>query len=700
MEIQTILLILFRRKWIIIQAFVLILLSTVVSTSFLKPQYETSAKLIIESSDAASSVLEGIGLSSISSMLPSMSSDTTMQNNINLLTVDPIVERVVSLLQLRDRSGELYDAESLLHSNKIISAVFPRPHVEITELKETDIMQITTTATRPEVASRMANTFADIFIKTSLKRTNEEYRNAKIFIEEQLGLAKKQYMNALQEVKRYKLQEHTIDIGIEAKIALEKWAELMKEKEDNIIDLSEVNARISTLKQQLLFQDETAVSESAISNNPQIERIKRTLTDLELELVEALTEKTQNHIDVIKIKEKIKEIKQELKKEMLIRRDSSEELQKLEGDLAALEIHLPGVNKDIEKYSALLLSLPDKELAMAQLNLKISASQELYKSLLESLYQVGVAEAMAIGEIRLIEPAAVPALNDPVSPNSVLNILLGAFVGLIFGLALAMLVDYLDDTFKTPDDVKRYTDTIIFATIPKLGKNDTALIYNRDPKDPISESYRTLRNSIRFSSLDKPVKRLLVTSSLEGEGKSTIAANYAISLSNTDKRVLLIDLDFRRPSVHRKFSCSNNTGVTSLLSTGTNLEDVVQRTDCENLDILTSGPLPPDPGRLIESEAMAELIGKLADQYEYVVLDTPPLLVANDAIVLNDSADASVLVMECDKISQRAWLRTQELLENARMSPLGVVFNKFNQVQRGSYYYYHYKNEYTEGKNT
>lgn len=694
MELRKIWEIIWRRRWIIIQTFLIISLTAIIGSYLVTPIYETSAKVLIETPDTASSLLASIGLRDFSPLVTR--SETEIETNIALATVDSVLNTVISKLQLKDDEGNLMKPSELQSSSIILSTIFPKPHVELDQIEDTDLLEIKARSPDPKEAAMIANTLAEVYVEENLKWRRVEYRSARTFIEEQIKVAKADYLKTLEEIKKFKIQEKTVDLEIETKVAIDKMAELMKEKEDNVIDIYETRAKIETLKAQLSRQSEMMVSSSTMAENPQIEDLKKKITDLELQLVEALTEKTPYHPDVIALKEKIKKAREELRREVDIFGELSQDLQTLERELAALEAHLKCINADIDRYLSLLYTIPDKAFTQSQLELKLSASQELYSSLLEYLYQVGVAEAMTLSGIRLVEAATEPDIDEPESPNKALNGFIGSFLGLMFAFGLAFLVDYLDDTIKSPDEAKGH-DLTLLGTIPKFRRRESPIISNRDPKDPICESYRTVRNSIKFASLDKPVNSLLITSSLEGEGKTTTVINLAISITREEKQVLVMDTDLRRPEIHKTFGLPNSMGITNILAGEARIEEAIKKTDIEGLSVLTSGPIPPDPGRIVESEKMRQLIKDVSQRYDFVILDTPPVLIANDAIVLTGYVDGVVLILESRKITSPALSQARELLKQAHIQPIGTILNKF-RIERGGYYYYYYKSSYYKGK--
>jgi capsular exopolysaccharide synthesis family protein len=684
MELKIIWEIILRRKWIIIQAFLIISLTAIIGSLLLPPVYETSAKVYAKTSDTTSSLLSSIGLQGV---MTAGKQEVKTETRMELAIVNPVLEEVISRLQLRTKNGTLMKPSELKKSKLITSSIFPQPYVELEIVEDTVLIEITAQSPDAEEAAMIANTLAGVYIEHNLGEMKEEYRNAKGFIEDQIKLTKSDYFNVLNEIKQFKLAEDTVDLAMETRVAIEAMADLMKKKEDNIIDISDTRAKIETLNTQLSKQGETVVSSSAISENPQIEMLKKTLADLELELAGMMTEKRPDHPDVAAINEKIARTRAELKTEIGVFQETSTTLQDFERELAALEAQRKNIDTNIKSHVSLLRAMPHKVFRESQLELKYNVSQDLYSSLLENLYQIGIAEAMAISNIRLVEPAIAPEIDKPESPKKILNGIMGIFLGLMFGFGLGFLVDYLDDTIKTPDEAKEQGLTLL-GSVPKFRRSDDSIISQRDPKDPISEAYRTVRNSIKFVILDKPAKSFLVTSSNEGEGKSVSAANLGISIAYEGKKVLIIDTDLRRPTIHELFEVSNSIGITTVLAKEARAADAIIKTEIEGLSILASGPIPPDPGGMVESEKMRQLVKDLTQQYDIVILDSPPVLVANDAIILAGYVDSSVFIIESGRTTRRALFQAKDLLKQARIQPAGMLLNKLKTGRSGYYSYY------------
>lgn len=224
------------------------------------------------------------------------------------------------------------------------------------------------------------------------------------------------------------------------------------------------------------------------------------------------------------------------------------------------------------------------------------------------------------------------------------------------------------------------------------------IILKKDPKSPISEAYRTLRTNIQFASFDKEVKVILVTSSGPSEGKTTTSSNLAYTLSETSKKVLLVDCDLRKPKIHKIFKISNQIGLSNILIEDYNLSSAVKQAD-SSLYILTAGTLPPNPVEMLSSKKMSDFIEKVKDEYDYIILDTPPVVSVTDAQILSTMADGVILVVSSGEANKEAAIRAKELLLNVNAKILGVVLNKLDIASKGGYgyrYYYYYSED--EGK--
>ena len=340
--------------------------------------------------------------------------------------------------------------------------------------------------------------------------------------------------------------------------------------------------------------------------------------------------------------------------------------------------------------------------------------QNTYILLTQKLEETKIAEAGQRETIRVVDPAIEP--EYPISPRKRLNLLLGAIVGLGLGIGLTFLMEFFDDSIKNPDELERMGFPIL-AIIPEIssdeipkqkvsvnGNNEVVegqaiesrLITHFDPKSPISEAYRTLRTNIQFQNLRNSETTLLVTSSAPKEGKSTTLANLAITMAQMGSRTLLVDTDLRRPVIHSIFNLKKDKGITNFLMGKLKFEDVIKTTIVDNLYVVTSGPLPPNPSELLASDEMDAFIQLAKDNFDIVLFDSPPVIAVTDAAILSTKIDGVVLVIRAHQTQKNAVKRAKTLMDNVNARIIGCLLNSVN-IERayGSYYYYYYYHYYS-----
>ncbi len=328
---------------------------------------------------------------------------------------------------------------------------------------------------------------------------------------------------------------------------------------------------------------------------------------------------------------------------------------------------------------------------LSRLQTALTQYQNSYASLLKSYEEVRVAEAQALDNIIVDEPALLP--KEPVKPKKGLNTLLAAVVGAMLAVGVAFLMEYLDDTIKSPEDVRQSLGVAPLGAISRIRSRngESPLVAATQPRSPISEAYRILRTNLQFSSLDKPLKTLLVTSANPTEGKSTTAANLAVVMAQAGLSVIVVDSDLRRPTLHKVFGLSNSCGLTTaLLQESRALDGCLQQTNVEHLRVLTSGPLPPNPSELLGSQRMRHLIEQLKKEADAIVFDSPPALAVTDAAVLSNEVDGVLLVVDAGQTRREFAQHARETLVGVGATVLGVALNKLSERAAGSYYYYYY----------
>lgn len=365
------------------------------------------------------------------------------------------------------------------------------------------------------------------------------------------------------------------------------------------------------------------------------------------------------------------------------------------------------IQTDIDSTAAALdaarasstLPAEGRQAEIARLESVLATYRTSYVSILKSYEDLRVSEARSTDSIIVAEPAVLP--TRPVRPNKATNTLLAAVVGAMLAVGTAFLIEYLDDTIKSPEDVQRALNIStlgMIARIHPLVKPGDALIAAAHPKSSIAEAYRVLRTNIQFAALGNPATSLLVTSSGPQEGKTTTVANLGVVMAQAGMRTLVVDTDLRRPNLHKLFAVPNRRGLTTLLLA--DAPDVVgeaQVTSVPNLSVLPTGPQPPNPAELLASKKMDALIDDMKRCYEAVLFDSPPVLAVADAAILAAKIHEVVLVVEPGRTRSDAARRATEALANTGAKFLGVVFNRLTLRRSGYGYYYYYYSYSSDG---
>lgn len=338
---------------------------------------------------------------------------------------------------------------------------------------------------------------------------------------------------------------------------------------------------------------------------------------------------------------------------------------------------------------------------IAVLQSDLGQYQATFAQLLRSQQEMTLSETRAMNAVRLAEAAIEPAL--PVRPQVGLNTIVAAIVGLILAAGFVVLVEYIDDTVRTPEAVESATGLHTLGAVALVPETDSIpgsdrlrLVADTETKSPVAESFRILRTNVEFAQVDRACRKLMITSPSQGEGKSTIAVNFAAVVAQTGKRVLLVDCDLRRPSLHRTFRWENQQGLTNLLVRGNvDWHAVTRQSAIPNLSVILSGPVPPNPSELLGSSRFASVIDELASEFDLVILDTPPTIAVSDPMVMAPVADGVIVVVDAGRTSADLLRRTRDSLQRAGANVLGVVLNKLTE-RSGAYYYRYYYAYYGE----
>ena len=330
--------------------------------------------------------------------------------------------------------------------------------------------------------------------------------------------------------------------------------------------------------------------------------------------------------------------------------------------------------------------LDPKSVEWTQLNNQVTLAQN-------SLAAVQLSKAQSSTNVIVIENPEMP--TSPISPRTLLNVILAAIVGILLGTGGVFLVEYLDDSIKNPDEVRLRYHLPVLGLIATHTTTDNKPITLDQPRNPISEAFRALRTNIQYTSVDHPVYTLLVTSATPQDGKTTISTNLAIALAQGGKKVVIIDADMRRPKLHQRLNLQNRTGLSNLFVNPLSyIASATQSTPVENLSVITSGGIPPNPAELLSSKKMAQILEKLHETFDVVLIDTPPVLSVTDAVALSTMVDGVLVVAKPGSTKSAAFKQALEALQRVNANILGAVMNDIEP--RNSRYGYYYRQYYSK----
>jgi succinoglycan biosynthesis transport protein ExoP len=673
LEILTLLQVLWRRKWTIAASALSFMLVGILASLLLPVQYTATTAVIVDTDDSATSLLSQLGLQEVAKSMMGATDD--IQNKIYLATSQPVVDQLIWKLQLRNKNGELYEADDVGDPG-LLAPVLGTPGVEIAQEQGTDVLLISGTGSSPENARMIADTLAEVYIDQTTAAARGQFQDAKRFIEDRLRIVTGELDDAYGQFADVQRQTDIIDLDGEQKAAVARLSSLTLDREQNFAKIKETQAKLRSTRDFRQQESVDEVSSATLTTNPIIGRLKQSLSESYSErqalLLDHYTEKAP---EVVEINAKIDSAREQLADALADQQALDPQVAQIEADLEGLLAKQAAITAGIDQMQRDSTSWPDLKRRFSQLQLQINAAEQVYRELEDQSYQIGIAESMTMSDIRVTARAAPPEKQS--SPLVLLNLVAAAILGIGFGCASALAFEYLDDTVRTSQDLRDGWDLPQLGMIPRYRPGIEPALATLSPTDPLFEAHRSVRNAIDFASVDKPIQLLGITSSIPGEGKSTIAANLAISMASEGKRVLLVDADLRAPSLHRRFKGAvSQPGLVEVVSRTVPPADATQKTAIPNLDLITSGALPPNPAQLVESLRMRQTLLELARSYDVVVLDMPPALAVNDPIVMSRVVDGVFVVVGAQEASKRMLQELRYRFETARVTPIGFVLNK------------------------
>jgi capsular exopolysaccharide synthesis family protein len=620
---------------------------------------------------------------------------------------DPQRVSVNPSLSLAAGSGERSEEESARLA----------PYVDVLEsnlsaepLPDTRMLVVSFAHTDPVVAATVANAVSRVFINYSFENKTEKYRDASEWLTRSTRELEAKVQEAEQELASYSRANNIFSTDGKETLTAEKLSRLHDQA---------TRAETDRILKESLYQEVKAGRVAQLPeafSDPKISALQTKLGELTVNASELDVKYGPKNQRVVEVQQQIAAIQRQIE-------DSRKNLEeKLKADYERSVRDEGSLKAALERAKGEAVQQNQATIQLNILQQKVTTAKDLYTQFLQKTSQAKIESAQQHNNLRLVDPARVP--GAPISPNRLRTIMIGLLVSLLAGAVLALLLEYLDNTVKSVEDVARYAQLPALSVIPSIrGSKSPLLISNANANDrsaagpvaqdhegrglaplgkgsAVAEAYRVLRTSVLLSTAGNPPKTILITSAQPGEGKTTTAINTATSLAQLGGSVLLIDCDLRKPSVHKALGLDKAEGLSTYLSRKVEVESLIHPLPVANLSLLQAGPVPPNAAELISSARMKELLSGLGEKYDHIVIDSPPLINVTDPVILSTMVDGVVLVVQGGRSTREVVRRARIELATANAKVFGVVLNNVNLKREGynDYYYDRYYSSYGEDR--
>ncbi len=696
------LLILRKHQWLIL-SFVLAVVSIVAIGSFrMQPVYVATTRIEIDREN--SNILPFPGADSYD-YATDLDSYTETQSKI--LTSETLALQTIRSGVLSGQPDFFADLSSDALASGSLANMKPPPELasflgslSVKRVPNSRLMDVSFESTNPQLAAQIVNAHIKNFIEQNFQSRYDATTRASTWLTDQLNELKIRVEKSEDARIAYERQNQIWAVdGDKQNVTTQRLGDLNKQ----LTEAQSERMRKQSLYEYAKAGDMDAVPQ--IRDNGIVQDLLRKRADTYAQYTDALNQYGPNFPKVQRLQSQLKELDAAAEKE------KKGVITRLESEYREVRQREELLTQALDQQKAEVNQMSERMVQYSILKREAEGNKALYDGLLTKLKEAGISASLRSSNIRVVDPAMVPAY--PARPAKTRNITLAFLIGLVGGIGLALLREYMDNTVKSPDDVEALSRLPSLAVVPtfsessgdrsrvKLLLGDASnghekrieLVAQHLPKSQMSEAFRALRTALLLSQADHPPQVILVTSALPREGKTTAAANLAVTLAQLGDRTLLIDADLRKPGVGRLLNLAGGkyAGLSSYLAGVSSLELVtIQHPVIPNLSAIPTGPLPPNPADLLSSHKLADAIAELREKFKFIVIDSPPIMAATDAVILSVKADGVLLVVRSGETPKEAFTRTRDLLLSVKCHILGVVLNAVDPNAPDYYYSYRY----------
>jgi polysaccharide biosynthesis transport protein len=703
--------VLIKRKWIVLSCLLTIFAVVAIASLKMTPVYEASGSIAINKPDST------LNFKDAATFSLDYFDPTEMETEVKILQSDLLALQVIKELNL-DRIGNpaLPSAldlapDPLQADPSRTSALLGgfRGSLKVALSPNSRIIEIHYRSADKQMAENVVNTLMLTYVENNFKARFESTMQASDWLSKQLVDLQMKVETSQEKLVHYQKEHEILGIDEKQNITTAKLDELNKQltsAESERMDKEAFYHLVESGDPDAIASSVGGATESGTNQTGSVllDTLRARDADLRIQVAELNTQFGPSYPKLTQLNNQLKEVDTQIQLEM--RKIAS----KVRGQYTAALQRENMLRDALEKQKQEANKLNESAIEYNLLKRDSESYRQLYEGLLEKMKEASVSAGLKSNNFRIIDNARLPA--SPVEPNIPRNLGFAFVLGLTSGVGLAFLLEGLDNTVRTTEQAQMISGYPPLGMIPlgskggREGSNAKRLVLASSneavelvtqvrPQSQMAESYRALRTSLLLSNLGAPPKVIMITSALPQEGKSTTSINCAVVLAQKGVRVLLIDADLRRPSIHKTLGMGPRSGLSNVLTGSTTLQQAITRTPIlPNLHVLPAGTPPPNPAELLASTNMRDMLAELRDQYDHIVLDTPPTLSVTDAVVLSPRADAIVLVIRSGKTTKQALRRSRDILMQVNAKVSGILLNAVDLSSPDYYYYYEYHGKY------
>ena len=600
--------------------------------------------------------------------------------------------------------------------------------LEVEPVRETQTINISIESYNPDEAAIILNELVTQYYANDLERVSNSAGKIRRFLEIQIYDIEPKLAAIEKKLSNFLEKEGIIDLDENAKQLIQKSSEFEAQLFTAKAELNIIRDQLVYLKNELGEKQKQMLDTKLQITNPLIIRLREDIASKEKSLIGQDLQSTNVQETLRDIKIKTKRLRDETSlliqsgylpgniDPMSINQIILDQIVDLESQKVSLETKVEEYSKLNDYYISLIEEIPSTSIQYIRLERERQTHERIYLLMKERYEEARIQEASQISNVYVIDKA-IPNFI-PIKPKTKLNILLGFIFGLAAGVGVILLREFMDNSIRSKEDLERLGLTVL-GIIPSMSidrakkvldkkyssQDDfrNRLISHFKPRSPISESFRSLRTNLELSVPDKPITSLVVTSAGAMEGKSTVVSNLAIAYAQFGMKVLLVDGDMRKPTIHKMFSTPKKPGLANMITKRSKLDESVFKTEIDNLYVMPAGSLPPNPSELLGSKSMKELFTQLLKQFDKVFFDAPPLMAVTDAALMGTLTNGILLIARAGEAQKEVIVHLQQEMKNTRINIAGTVLNDVNPKNTSSGYYYYYQRYYFDkyyGENT